>query len=115
MLSMMLVDQRWQDIPETKLPFLALATYFYYKLRSTVGFRIGLGYTRFWRFSREVIDVLFLLLAEAAFRALVIWLEDQKIRHYTIEDRAALRQANDEAWPDAFKKVAFNFLLSIIG
>lgn len=36
-----------------------------------------------------------------------MWLEDQKIRHYTVEDREALRQVSDDAtWPEAFKKVS---------
>ena len=48
-----------------------------------------------------------LLADEASFRSLIVWLEDQKIRHYTIEGRAALRQVSDDAtWPDAFSKVS---------
>ncbi|KAF6029901.1 C14orf166 [Bugula neritina] len=36
---------------------------------------------------------------------LVIWLEDQKIRHYKIEDRAALRKTSDiSSWQRAFSK-----------
>ena len=42
---------------------------------------------------------------EAAFRKLVIWLEDQKIRHYKIEDRHALRAIDSGDWQSAFKKV----------
>lgn len=37
-------------------------------------------------------------------KALVVWLEDQKIRTYKIEDRAPLRNATGESWNAAFKK-----------
>ena len=33
---------------------------------------------------------------QAEFRGLILWLEDQKIRHYKIDDRAGLRQENHE-------------------
>ena len=38
------------------------------------------------------------------FRSLVIWTEDQKIRHYKIEDRGALRDLDNPHWEDAFDK-----------
>ncbi|KDR10556.1 UPF0568 protein C14orf166 homolog [Zootermopsis nevadensis] len=38
------------------------------------------------------------------FRNLVLWLEDQKIRHYKIEDRKALRDINCHDWPKTFRK-----------
>lgn len=38
------------------------------------------------------------------FRALVVWLEDQKIRHYPIEERAALRQVDSPDWDITFQK-----------
>uniref|UniRef100_A0A336LPN2 CSON010682 protein n=1 Tax=Culicoides sonorensis TaxID=179676 RepID=A0A336LPN2_CULSO len=39
------------------------------------------------------------------FRNLVLWLEDQKIRHYKIEDRAGLRNINNgPEWEKAFEK-----------
>ncbi|KAI0241919.1 RNA transcription, translation and transport factor protein, partial [Lamellibrachia satsuma] len=41
---------------------------------------------------------------ERQFRNLIVWLEDQKIRHYKIEDREALRNTDSETWPDAFSK-----------
>lgn len=31
-----------------------------------------------------------------------MWLEDQKIRHYKIEDRAALRNIEIESWEEAY-------------
>ena len=37
-------------------------------------------------------------------RALVIWLEDQKIRYYKIEDRTELRTKTGENWTTAFQK-----------
>ncbi|XP_065832490.1 RNA transcription, translation and transport factor protein-like [Oscarella lobularis] len=41
---------------------------------------------------------------ENDFRALVVWLEDQKIRHYKPEDRKALRDIKSDAWTPAFSK-----------
>lgn len=39
------------------------------------------------------------------FRNLVLWTEDQKIRHYKIEDRVGLRAVNDSVeWDKAFDK-----------
>jgi RLL motif-containing protein 1 len=38
------------------------------------------------------------------YRNLVLWLEDQKIRHYKIEDRKALRDINSSDWPKTFKQ-----------
>jgi len=40
---------------------------------------------------------------ESQFRNLVIWLEDQKIRHYKIEDRSALRNVCAGNWEDSLK------------
>lgn len=33
-----------------------------------------------------------------------MWLEDQKIRHYTIEDRKDLRNITSPEWPKTFQK-----------
>nr|CAD7401443.1 unnamed protein product [Timema poppensis] len=41
---------------------------------------------------------------ENQFRNLVIWLEDQKIRHYKIDDRQSLRDIKSTDWPKAFKR-----------
>ena len=41
---------------------------------------------------------------EKQFRNLVLWLEDQKIRHHKIEDRVGLRQVNSAEWPQVFQK-----------
>lgn len=38
------------------------------------------------------------------FRKVILWLEDQKIRHYTIEDRKKLRDITSEEWPKTFEK-----------
>lgn len=38
------------------------------------------------------------------FRKVVIWLEDQKIRQYSIEDRKDLRNLKNESWPKIFAK-----------
>lgn len=41
---------------------------------------------------------------EADFRNLIVWLEDQKIRHYKIEDREALRKISAGDWNIGYKK-----------
>lgn len=42
---------------------------------------------------------------EKEFRSIICWLEDQKIRHYKIEDRANLRKVTFEPeWEVAYKK-----------
>lgn len=41
---------------------------------------------------------------EQEFRNLVVWLEDQKIRLYKIEDRTGLRNTTSSDWPSNFKK-----------
>lgn len=41
---------------------------------------------------------------EKQFRNLVLWLEDQKIRHYKIEERAELRKINNPEWAKVFDK-----------
>ncbi|XP_049609430.1 RNA transcription, translation and transport factor protein [Syngnathus scovelli] len=41
---------------------------------------------------------------ETQFRNFVVWLEDQKIRHYKIEDRGNLRNIPSSDWPKAYQK-----------
>ncbi|XP_030637904.1 RNA transcription, translation and transport factor protein [Chanos chanos] len=41
---------------------------------------------------------------ETEFRNFVVWLEDQKIRHYKIEDRGNLRNIPSSEWPNYFQK-----------
>lgn len=41
--------------------------------------------------------------SQGEFRCFVSWLEDQKIRHYKIEDRASLRQTESSNWPQAYE------------
>jgi hypothetical protein len=42
---------------------------------------------------------------ETEYRSAVLWLEDQKIRHYKIEDRGSLRNITDaDVWNPAFQK-----------
>lgn len=38
------------------------------------------------------------------FRNLIVWLEDQKIRHYKIEDRQGLRNIASPEWPNFFNQ-----------
>lgn len=38
------------------------------------------------------------------FRSLIVWLEDQKIRHYAVEEREALRQVCAPTWRQALNK-----------
>lgn len=40
---------------------------------------------------------------DAEMRHLVVWLEDQKIRHLKIEDRAGLRDTASDGWESAFQ------------
>lgn len=42
---------------------------------------------------------------ETEFRNFIVWLEDQKIRHYKIEDRGNLRNIPSSDWPKFFEKV----------
>lgn len=41
---------------------------------------------------------------QKSFRNLILWLEDQHIRSYKIEDREALRKITSAEWPKAFEK-----------
>jgi len=47
---------------------------------------------------------------EDEFRNLVVWLEDQKIRWYKIEDRGELRDIKSSEWLKAFAKVVCYYL-----
>ncbi|XP_022119509.2 RNA transcription, translation and transport factor protein [Pieris rapae] len=39
---------------------------------------------------------------EKEYRSVVLWLEDQKIRHYKIEEREGLRNIDSENWKEAY-------------
>ncbi|CAK1578081.1 unnamed protein product [Parnassius mnemosyne] len=39
---------------------------------------------------------------EKEYRSVVLWLEDQKIRHYKIEDREGLRNIDADSWKEAY-------------
>ncbi|XP_026745989.1 RNA transcription, translation and transport factor protein [Trichoplusia ni] len=39
---------------------------------------------------------------EKEYRSVVLWLEDQKIRHYKIEERDGLRGIENESWKEAY-------------
>ncbi|XP_068108550.1 RNA transcription, translation and transport factor protein [Hyperolius riggenbachi] len=41
---------------------------------------------------------------ETEFRNFIVWLEDQKIRHYKIEDRGNLRNIHGSEWPNQYEK-----------
>lgn len=41
---------------------------------------------------------------DRSFRTLIAWLEDQKIRHYKVEDRDILRNAPSPEWDQTFQK-----------
>jgi len=41
---------------------------------------------------------------EKSFRELIVWLEDQKIRHYKIQDRTDLKAVDSNDWHIAFKR-----------
>lgn len=38
------------------------------------------------------------------FRKVILWLENQKIRHYKIDDRKELRDITSTEWPKTFEK-----------
>jgi len=48
---------------------------------------------------------LFSIIGEDEFRNLVVWLEDQKIRWYKIEDRGELRNVKSSEWLKTLAKV----------
>lgn len=48
--------------------------------------------------------LIFVLSDEKQFRSLILWLEDQKIRHYKIEDREGLRLIDSPKWEDSYQK-----------
>lgn len=52
---------------------------------------------------RILFQSFFFLSDETEFRSAVMWLEDQKIRHYKVEDRDALRNFADPNWNETFK------------
>ena len=64
-------------------------------------------------------DLLFFVqqtfLDEEEFRNLVVWLEDQRIRLYKIEDRVELRDVKSTEWVKTLRKVNFRFLFLLIG
>lgn len=39
---------------------------------------------------------------EKEYKSVVLWLEDQKIRHYKIEERAGLRNFDSDGWKEAY-------------
>lgn len=39
---------------------------------------------------------------EKEYRSVVLWLEDQKIRHYKIEEREGLRNVDSDSWNEAY-------------
>ena len=54
------------------------------------------------------INLFILVLDETEYRNCIVWLEDQKIRHYKIEDRGNLRNIPGSEWPAAFQKVRWS-------
>lgn len=48
------------------------------------------------------IFLILLLLDEKEYRSIVLWLEDQKIRHYKIEEREGLRNIDSDSWKEAY-------------
>lgn len=51
-----------------------------------------------------MIYVQYFVVDEKHIRSLVIWLENQKIRHYKIEDRENLAQLTSPSWSNHFEK-----------
>ncbi|GLV33275.1 uncharacterized protein CBL_08443 [Carabus blaptoides fortunei] len=48
------------------------------------------------------------------FRSIILWLEDQKIRHYKIEDRQELRQLDSDNWTQSFDKYRSDIACPIV-
>lgn len=51
---------------------------------------------------------------DTQFRNCIVWLEDQKIRHYKIEDRGDLRNIPSSEWPKAYQKVRLQIATSCL-
>ncbi|KQK76568.1 hypothetical protein AAES_134249 [Amazona aestiva] len=51
---------------------------------------------------------------ETEFRNFIVWLEDQKIRHYKIEDRGNLRNIHSDDWPKSFEKAGVMALANLL-
>jgi len=49
------------------------------------------------------------------YRSLVIWLEDQKIRHFKIDDRAGLRDISNSGWPVSFQQYLASMACPVMG
>lgn len=56
-----------------------------------------------------------LITDEKQVRNLVLWLEDQKIRQYKVEDRAELRDIDSLNWPITFKQYCHDVACPIEG
>jgi hypothetical protein len=54
----------------------------------------------------SVVSWCLFLTDEKEFRNFIVWMEDQKIRHYKIEDRAALRNIKSSDWSKAHENVS---------
>jgi hypothetical protein len=52
----------------------------------------------------ELIRFIFQILDENQFRHMILWLEEQKIRHYKIEDREPLRQYQSPEWIKCYQQ-----------
>uniref|UniRef100_A0A1I8GDI2 ImpA_N domain-containing protein n=2 Tax=Macrostomum lignano TaxID=282301 RepID=A0A1I8GDI2_9PLAT len=52
---------------------------------------------------------------ESAFRGLVAWLEEQRIRHYAAADRAKLLDVNAAAWPEALRTYLADIRCPLLG
>lgn len=56
------------------------------------------------RFCTKRINIFGLILDDLSFKNMIVWLEDQKIRHYKVEDRTSLRQINATTWKSTYDK-----------
>ena len=57
--------------------------------------------------------IILLAADEKEFRNLVLWLEDQKIRHYKIEERKGLRETDAADWNGHLKTVCSSTVFEI--
>lgn len=62
----------------------------------------SLGIFIVFRFAAYASISQFFLTDEKEYRSVILWLEDQKIRHYKIEERDGLRNIEKDSWKEAF-------------
>jgi len=55
------------------------------------------------------------ILDDSTLRNMVVWLEDQQIRHYKVEERDKLRNVKSPDWPNAYSQYLEDLGISVDG